>query len=69
MPPLIAAVVLGAGVYVGFRAIRHVWMQMKSMPDPVEAMAPGQPDNDTVKDLGTLELDPKTGVYHPERRD
>jgi hypothetical protein len=69
MPPLIAAMLLGAGVYAGIRAARLFWTQVPSAPASAEARARTQAGDARVKDLGPLELDPKTGIYRPARRD
>lgn len=70
MPPLIAAVIVGAGAYAGFRIASHVWSVL------AEVRADGEPpqSGDAAvapfeKDLGALELDPATGVYRPRRHD
>jgi hypothetical protein len=69
MPPLIAAMLLGAGAYAGFRAARHVWTHLFDTRTSAEAPAPKQSGDALVKDLGPLELDPSTGIYRPIRRD
>jgi len=70
MPPLILAILVGAGAYTGYRAWRRVlttWTDIHANTgDP-----PSTPGNDLIieKDLGALELDSTTGVYRPERRE
>lgn len=70
MPPLIAAVLLGAGAYAGFRAASHLWNRLSSDPatggGAVGSRATtGMPQE---KDLGPLEFDPSAGVYRPSQR-
>jgi len=64
MPPLIVAVLLGAGAYAGFRAVRHFLSQSSD-----DGIAPADGGNgspmESEKDLGRLELDPATGIYRP----
>ncbi len=71
MPPLIVAVLLGAGAYAGFRVARSVWGglfdAMGTGPDGPPAATPDS--GKAVKDLGPLELDASTGVYRPARRE
>lgn len=71
MPPLIIALLLGAGTYAGYRAARRLWTSRvaddgrssSAQPPPAEPEAAiGE------KDLGTLEYDPATGVYRPSPR-
>jgi hypothetical protein len=66
MPHVIALILLGAGVYAGYRGFVRVAGRMREdlqrtedeMPRPVVV----------EKDLGTLEYDPSTGVYRPRQR-
>ncbi|HRN89090.1 hypothetical protein [Hyphomicrobium sp.] len=55
MPQVIALVVIGAGLYAGYK-----WVS--------RTIAKGQRRGErrvTPKDLGTLEYDAKSGVYRP----
>lgn len=55
MPQVIALVVVGAGLYAGYKWVSRV-------------IAKGQRSDErrvTPKDLGTLDYDAKTGVYRP----
>lgn len=65
MPPLIVAILLGAGAYAGVRAAHRLWSRVLETPVPVQAR--DKADAARVKDLGSLELDPITGVYRPRR--
>jgi hypothetical protein len=60
MPPLIAAVLLGAGAYAGYRLARRLFTadDAGANAQTVQAAPP-------EKDLGALERDPETGVYRP----
>jgi hypothetical protein len=64
MPPLIVAVLLGAGAYAGFRAVRHLLSRSSEEGMPPAEGGNGNP-TEPEKDLGRLELDPATGVYRP----
>ncbi len=71
MPPLILAVLVGAGAYAGYRAARTLWTSLSTAPlDAGDAKAPsGEPEPAiSEKDLGALEYDPATGVYRPTPR-
>lgn len=71
MPPFIAAVLIGAGAYAGFRAARHLWERsLHGQPDTAKGATGGPAPDTTIgeKDLGTLEYDPATGVYRPQQR-
>jgi len=63
MPPLIAAVLIGAGAYAGFRAVQRVFSHISA--DVAAANAPATNAAMREKNLGRLELDPATGVYRP----
>ena len=64
MPPLIVAVLLGAGAYAGFRAVRS--LLSRSIEEEIPPAEGGTGNQvDLEKDLGRLELDPATGVYRP----
>jgi|LNFM01.1.fsa_nt_gb hypothetical protein len=66
MPPLVLAVLIGAGAYAGYRAVAHVLGRaLEGAADPVAGG--GVPDGMAVaeKDLGPLVLDPLTGHYVP----
>ncbi|MEZ5856747.1 MAG: hypothetical protein R3D67_19120 [Hyphomicrobiaceae bacterium] len=64
MPPLIAAALIGAGLYVGARVIREI-ASLVASDKPVH---PAAADSKVAtRDLGHLELDPTTGVYRPKQ--
>jgi hypothetical protein len=66
MPPLIAAMLLGAGAYAGVKAFQRVlasWSEIEA--GAPQSAPPATPSSIVVKDLGTLEFDPATGVYRP----
>lgn len=66
MPPLVLALLIGAGAYAGYRAVVHVvGRALDGAADP--PVGSGVPDGMTSaeKDLGPLVLDPLTGHYIP----
>ena len=69
MPQVIALVLLGAGLYAGYRWLARtandIGAEMRRAEDELAQKATGRIE----KDLGTLELDPNTGVYRPAQRD
>ena len=71
MPPLVIALLLGAGAYAGYRTARQLWEKAAAHSAKVEGsdVPPGSPEA-TIgeKDLGVLEYDPATGVYRPVPR-
>jgi hypothetical protein len=67
MPPLIAAMLLGAGVYAGLRVARH-FLAREQEPEAASgdaSMAAESQPAKAEKDLGPLEPDPATGIYRP----
>lgn len=72
MPPLIAAALIGAGLYAGYRVAGFAFEALAKLGET--GQRPAAPEGDeaaklAVKDLGALERDPKTGVYRPVRRE
>ncbi|MGD9804588.1 MAG: hypothetical protein AB7E81_09300 [Hyphomicrobiaceae bacterium] len=66
MPPLIAAMLVGAGAYAGVKAFQRIlasWSEIEAAARQPAAQA--TPSSVVVKDLGALEFDPATGVYRP----
>jgi hypothetical protein len=64
MPQLILIAAVGAGAYAGYRWLKKASEELRAAT--VEAR-----DRRTAvqaKDLGALELDPKSGVYRPVDR-
>lgn len=71
MPPLIAAVLIGAGAWAGYRAARHL-LRATGIHGGAGGGGPNGADGaESVaeKDLGVLEYDPASGVYRPSRRE
>jgi hypothetical protein len=68
MPPLIAAMLVGAGAYAGLKALRRIVTALSEPHADLEAGAAG-PDRSAAveKDLGALELDAATGIYRPSK--
>ncbi len=66
MPPLVLALLIGAGAYAGYRAVAHVVgraLEGAADPPPGGGVPDGQASAE--KDLGPLVLDPSTGHYIP----
>jgi hypothetical protein len=59
MPQLMALAFIGAGLYAGYR-----WVKGTTSVLTGELNKQAQPSV-TEKDLGSLEFDPKSGVYKP----
>ena len=66
MPHVVGLVLLGAGLYAGYRAFVRVAGKMQAELERAEAEA-HQPVS-IEKDLGSLEYDPASGVYRPRQR-
>lgn len=68
MPPLIVALLLGAGTYAGYRTARRFLVRASADRHDAE-VSPGESGAAIgEKDLGTLQYDPVTGVYRPSPR-
>ena len=71
MPQVILLAALGAGLYAGIRALarvgEHIAAELKSREDALRKRAAAKATSGS-KDLGTLEFDPKSGVYKPVNR-
>ncbi|MDQ8699394.1 hypothetical protein [Hyphomicrobium sp. LHD-15] len=70
MPHVFALVIAGAGLYAGYKWVSRQVAQMQDAvrrqeADLRDAVARGR---GAPKDLGTLELDPKSGVYRPRAK-
>ena len=64
MPIAVAAALLGAGLYAGYRLLSALQGRM------TEELARAEADvraRRVEKDLGKLEYDPATGTYRPSR--
>ena len=70
MPHLLVLVLAGVGLYVGYKWFVHesrrVAGDIKRAEDDLKRQARDESD---VKNLGQLELDPKTGEYRPHDTD
>ncbi|HRD74822.1 MAG TPA: hypothetical protein PK264_02615 [Hyphomicrobiaceae bacterium] len=65
MPIAVAAALLGAGLYAGYRLYSSLQERMADELARAEADHRRQRGE---KDLGRLEFDPASGVYKPSRR-
>ncbi len=68
MPQLVGLVLIGAGVWAGYKAVlrlsQRAAAELRRAEDEMRDNAPGSAE----KDLGALHLDPETGVYKPTPR-
>jgi hypothetical protein len=66
MPQLFGLMVIGAGLYAGYKAVVRISGRMgeelRRADDEMRRRAAGQT---AEKDLGALVLDPESGVYRP----
>jgi membrane protein implicated in regulation of membrane protease activity len=70
MPQVIAAMVVGASVYAGFKWLSKVLGDAQNAAKRMDEEARqkrARATSQTAKDLGALELDPETGVYRPRQ--
>jgi hypothetical protein len=69
MPQVILFAALGGALYAGYRAVVRASEAMAADLRRAEASARERAQSvgtpDTARDLGTLELDPNSGVYKP----
>jgi hypothetical protein len=65
MPHVIGLILIGAGLYAGYRALGRVVGRMSEELRQAEEQAH---QTIPVKDLGALEYDPVSGVYRPSRQ-
>ena len=65
MPQVMLLAAIGAGVYAGYRALLRAGdrfaAELKRSEDDARQRQTAGPE----KDLGTLEYDPRSGVYKP----
>jgi hypothetical protein len=67
MPHVIGLILLGAGLYAGYRALVRAAGRVSDELQRRDEEEAGQPVA-IEKDLGRLEYDPASGVYRPARR-
>ena len=69
MPQVIAAMVVGASVYAGFKWLSKLLGEAQDAATRMEEAhrRNSRANSHTPKDLGALELDPETGVYKPRQ--
>lgn len=71
MPQVLALVIAGAGLYAGYKWVSRLVADAQQTARVREAElreAMAQRGRGTPKDLGTLELDPASGVYKPRQK-
>ena len=66
MPHLIGLMLIGAGLYAGYRALAHIAGRTTESMQRAEADV--RKRSVPEKHLGTLEYDPISGVYRPVDR-
>jgi len=70
MPQIVAAVLIGAGIAAGVKwlakEVVKATQATRFAPEDLERRR--QPVTAAPRDLGTLEYDPRTGVYRPVRK-
>ena len=68
MPQVVLLAAIGAGIYAGYRALlragERLAAELKRSEDEMRQRAAAAAE----KDLGTLEYDPRSGVYKPAER-
>lgn len=65
MPHVIGLLLIGAGLYAGYRTVVRMAGRMQAELERADSDA-GQAVAE--KDLGSLEYDPASGVYRPQQR-
>ena len=66
MPQVIFLAAIGAGIYTGVRALMRITQSMAADMAARESEARQSAEPPVhEKDLGTLEYDPRSGVYKP----
>lgn len=69
MPQLIVLALAGAGLYAAYRWVwrpaRMIVAEVRRAEDEIRRAAAARA---VEKDMGSLEYDPRTGVYRPVRR-
>ena len=68
MPQVMLLAAIGAGVYAGYRALMRAAERLAAELTRTEAEARQRAESVAQKDLGTLEYDPRSGVYKPVTR-
>ena len=63
MPHVLVAAAVGVGLYIGYRVIAGLASQSEAL-----ARQHATARRPIEKDLGRLELDPRTGLYRPVDR-
>ena len=70
MPQIVVLAAIGAGLYAGYRALVRASEAMAAQLERSKAEARQRATAQSgEKDLGTLEYDPRSGVYKPVTRD
>lgn len=62
MPQLVLLGAIGCAAYFGYRAVNRLRSERRASSDQTTGESPVEP-----RSLGTLERDPKTGIYRPRQ--
>jgi hypothetical protein len=68
MPHLVGLVLIGAGVWAGYKAVLRLSQRATTELRRAEDEMRRKATQAAEKDLGALQLDPETGVYKPTPR-
>ena len=68
MPQLVGLVLIGAGLWAGYKAVARLSARLTAGLRRAEEEQQRQPSSPAEKNLGALELDTQTGVYKPAAR-
>ena len=68
MPQLVGLMLIGAGVWVGYKAIQRWSRRAADDRRKAENATQARDPIAAERDLGALHLDPETGVYKPISR-
>ena len=68
MPQLFGIMVIGAGIYAGYKAVVRISGRMRDELRRTDDEMRKAAADAAEKDLGALVLDPESGVYRPAGR-
>lgn len=68
MPQVVLLAAIGAGLYAGYKALMRAGERLAAELKRTEDEASQHAANAAQKDLGTLQYDPRSGVYKPVTR-
>lgn len=68
MPQLVGLVLIGAGVWAGYKAVLRLSQRAAAELRRADDETHRKATESAEKDLGALQFDPETGVYKPTPR-